>query len=101
MPVVDPTPRQLPAQGFAVELRRVARPRDGADVDQQIDLGTAQCFDELIERAGGVPDRVQPHDRRHFTGHRRNVLSMPRPFRLSEDFSRVGKGFVQRTVHPS
>ena len=66
--VANPLPRQLRAQGFAVELRRMPRARNGADIDQQMDPDAPQDFHQLLEGAGGVPDRVQPHDRGDFTG---------------------------------
>src|SRR3989442_1014242 len=61
MSVPDAPAGQAPAQRLAVELRGVAGPRHGPDVDQEPDPEAQERSDEIVEGSRGVPDRVQPH----------------------------------------
>jgi hypothetical protein len=56
--VADRVVRKRGGERVALELGVSPRARDGADVDQFLDAGGSQYGEQLVERSGRVPDRV-------------------------------------------
>lgn len=58
MPIADPGGAQGPGQHIGVELRVEPRARNRSDIDQQIDGGVTQQYDQLLRRTGRMADGV-------------------------------------------